>query len=878
MKLKHIFFSIVFIMLLVGITCVSAENTDNIGDLSTNDADDIISVDDLEDNEDLSTNDVDNSLDDGSSLDEKDVLPSRGTTTVNSWSQLGSAVYNNNNYDTVYLGANITPGNQIVINHDVTIIGSADTYIGGSSSSNPVSYSNIPIYSNANGLSITLKDIRFQNCGGNILMKFSGNGNYVLDNCTFENVTATGSHQAVVHLNLGHCDIINCTFEKCRTSYGTVSNYNEYSVTNVNMVVRDTIFKNNYASVEPGAINNCGQLEVYDSTFEGNSAEWWAGAIHTHTNANTTIVRSSFKNNHAGWNGGALYTYSYLTIIDSNFTGNDAQTNTGGGAIGASSYGSIPIVRIENSKFEDNTAITGNGGAIVISSGTLTVSNSEFINNVAPKLNGGAISSSSCTATITNSIFKYNSAILGKGGAIYGAGAGSLTVDNCEFVNNTAKDSNSGHALAYSYTGNSNTAAYLTYINNRFYGPNNGTGSVYAANNKLNIIHYNNTVSDYSNYTEPEEENETNGTSGDIEIPEDIHRGNVNWTVNLGDALSGTPVIEGNYILIPAGHTLYCYYIDGTYVWNVTSDWGYFHELLVDNDVIYAPCSWDKLYILDLDTGVSLTNNNIYQGSSLYAPVMDAYGNIYIASEYGYGVNNNTWITVVTYENGDYVYSHSILEINNIPYGSPALLSQPIITDTGCFLVNTVEGLLIGDLSNGQLLLIPIVGAVGNFAIDYNNHYYYILMNTTESCGVLFTDDGINGPNGFYMDEIGELLIIDGYTYDYLYTVTEDGHIYFIDLDINHDDYGYPFYLYEDDGFQVNHVSSAMAAYDGMLYIGDDAGILWVVDTTCGESATINNYLSWAFNTNSSIVGGIAINNDFVYIGTENGMFYALTY
>ena len=106
-----------------------------------------------------------------------------------------------------------------------------------------------------------------------------------------------------------------------------------------------------------------------------------------------------------------------------------------------------------------------------------------------------------------------------------------------------------------------------------------------------------------------------------------------------------------------------------------------------------------------MDTGISLTNSNIYQGSSLYAPVMDSYGNIYIASEYGYGANSNLWITVVTYENEDYVYSHSILEINNISYGSPALLSQPIITETGCFIINTVQGLMIGDLNDG----IPIM-------------------------------------------------------------------------------------------------------------------------------------------------------------------------
>ena len=118
MKIQRIFLIMVFIMFLVGITCVSAESIDDIGDLSTDDADNVISADDLDDNEDLSTDEADDSLDDGSSLDEKDVLPSRGPTTVTTWTGLGSAV-SNNNYDPIYIGANIAPGSQIVINHRV---------------------------------------------------------------------------------------------------------------------------------------------------------------------------------------------------------------------------------------------------------------------------------------------------------------------------------------------------------------------------------------------------------------------------------------------------------------------------------------------------------------------------------------------------------------------------------------------------------------------------------------------------------------------------------------------------------------------------------------------------------------------------------------
>lgn len=68
-------------------------------------------------------------------------------------------------------------------------------------------------------------------------------------------------------------------FTKCTTSFGTVTVHNAASTTNVHMVVRNCNFEDNYATTEPGAINNCGQLEVYNSNFTRNGAYWWAGAI-----------------------------------------------------------------------------------------------------------------------------------------------------------------------------------------------------------------------------------------------------------------------------------------------------------------------------------------------------------------------------------------------------------------------------------------------------------------------------------------------------------------------------------------------------------------------------------------------------------------------
>ena len=843
---KKINIFLIFIVLLVGISCVSAEDMDDVGELSTSDADEIISADE--------------SLDDNIGIDESDAQVRLGDPTpVYSWSDLASAVSGSSGSDVVSIESNLTPGTQITINHDVTIVGSADTYIGGSSSSNAVSYSDILFLSTTNGLSITLKNIKFQNCGGNTLMKFAGNGNYIIDNCTFENITATSTKQVVVHLNYGYCEIINSTFEKCSTSYGTLSNYHESNVNNVHMVVRNSTFKNNYANVEPGVINNCGHLTVYDSTFEDNSAAMWAGAIHTHTNANTTVIRSVFKDNLAGWNGGALCTYSYLRVVNSTFVGNNATTNRGGGAIFGFYQGSAPYIIVENCDFVNNTGISGNGGAIIVASGTLIVDDSRFVNNKATATNGGAIASGSSTTTINNCNFTNNYAN-GKGGAIFAGSAGHLNVYNCQFVNNTASE---GNDIAYHYTTKRTNKAFLAYDYNEFWGEDNSSGSIYAYDTTyLNVdsgIH--NVFHDISEYVDPSEENETGNVIG---IPDEADLGAIDWNISFDadDVLTGAPVIVGNYILIPANHTLYCYYTNGTYVWDVFSGGaGCFYGLIVENGIVYAPCEGDKLYILDLDTGDSLTNASILEGSSFYAPVM--YNNtLYICSENGYGADSNLWITMVKYENGDYVYYSSILEIDNVDYGTQAMLSEPIIYGN-CLYVNTVNGLVRYNLADNTMT--SLAGTIGNPVIDSNGNIC-VLRNVSGSTYLCLLDSSLNVLDSELLNGDCNQLVSDGA--GNVYTVDTNGYIHYAS-------YTSSSISCDVTSFNINPVSSAITCAGDYLYIGDDAGILWVFKISKLHK-NINQCLEWAFNT-SSAIGGIVVNNSIVYIGNIDGTFYAVT-
>ena len=294
---------------------------------------------------------------------------------------------------------------QIQVNNNVTILGSSGSYFGDSSSNaRAIGYLAIGVPENS-GFGITLKGVTFKWISTKyqpnaVFLEMAGNAHNVIENCYFTNSTLEGGHSSLIHLLRGTASLVNCTFTNITSDYGCVSIYDPKDdptklCTGARMEVTDSYFEGNYARTEPGCINNCGVLVVRNSTFYKNTAFWWAGAIHTHGGANTTIYDSNFTDNLAGWNGGALYTYSYLQIYNTIFIGNNCTTNNGGGAIGASKYLHAPYIYVKDSLFKDNenlcwalteesTTGLGRGGAIsFMDEGALIVLNTTFIENSA---------------------------------------------------------------------------------------------------------------------------------------------------------------------------------------------------------------------------------------------------------------------------------------------------------------------------------------------------------------------------------------------------------------------------------------------------------------------------------------------------------------
>lgn len=158
------------------------------------------------------------------------------------------------------------------------------------------------------------------------------------------------------------------------------------------IVKSGTVFKNNMAKYDGGAIANFGVLDIDGATFDANKSQTettdsqpvGGGAISLGIDSKTTIKNTKFVNNETGFNGGAIGTRRTinngditngshenhsLIISDSAFIGNKATGTTTDRA--------------------DNKLQGGNGGAIANSFNNTQISNTVFEKNEA--INGGAV-------------------------------------------------------------------------------------------------------------------------------------------------------------------------------------------------------------------------------------------------------------------------------------------------------------------------------------------------------------------------------------------------------------------------------------------------------------------------------------------------------
>ncbi len=226
-------------------------------------------------------------------------------------------------------------------------------------------------------------------------------------------------------------------------------------------------FDGNTAQGNGGAINNAGKLtvgslgngEVY-SLFENNASETGSGGA-IHNTGDLYVQQTVFKNNSAAVNGGAINNYftNGLTMRDSLFEGNTAE------GLGGALYNASTTTHILGSTFTGNKATSG--GAIHNRSGYLNIAASDISDNAAvftdnhATEHGGAISSSvTSKLNVEDALFARNSAV-NSGGAINNFGSANNIIG--EFTEN----STAGHGGAIHNRGN---VAIVNYIGGTFNG------------------------------------------------------------------------------------------------------------------------------------------------------------------------------------------------------------------------------------------------------------------------------------------------------------------------------------------------------------------------------------------------------------------------
>ena len=350
----------------------------------------------------------------------------------------------------------------------ISILSDAETVISNSTFTGNVAETERGGAIRNNGGKLTIIQSNFNeneahNLGGAV-SSFAGAETTVIES-NFNNNTA-GERGGALYSE-GHLNVSDSSFVNNTADYGgAISNQN-----NAISIILNSTFRNNSASHRGGAIrNNAGYLTINGSTFENNRAvAEYGGAVSSFAGAETTVIESNFNNNTAGERGGALYTEGALNVSDSNFINNKADY---GGAISNQNSANSTIT---NSTFKNNSA-SSRGGAIRNNGGHLGIYESTFEDNRAVEYGGAVSSFTDSTTDVYDSIFIGNSAG-DRGGAI--RNGGNLVVINSTFEHNNA--TNYGGAVSNYVESNA------TIINSTFKSNNAESGGAIGTNGKLDI-------------------------------------------------------------------------------------------------------------------------------------------------------------------------------------------------------------------------------------------------------------------------------------------------------------------------------------------------------------------------------------------------------
>ena len=322
-----------------------------------------------------------------------------------------------------------------------------------------------------------------------------------------------------------------------------------------------------------------------------------------------------------------------------------------------------------------------------------------------------------------------------------------------------------------------------------------------------------------------------------------------NYVVS-GSQINGSMAIDnaGN-IYVACNDGIYSFTSNGTLRWKFEGSFGreISSGIAISRDVIIAPKAGDAIYFINSTTGKKY-NSNIWQGSSIFSPVVDENANVYISSEYQYSSGSYN-LVIIPYNMWKYGGTPTMIDLGSQPVSAPTLLGNGLVA------VNTKDGLKIINVTSKTVIGSFVgIGVVGRPVVDSSDVIY------------VFDKDGkvnaLSANNKLWTTEIainGSTLALDEEN-SALYTVGSDGNVYKIDI-FNK---GAASVFYNLGG----NASSIMIDNDGTVYIGSDNGKV--------SAITSEAKLLWIFTAESPIKGPIVMDkNGTVYV-YSNKTVYAI--
>jgi MYXO-CTERM domain-containing protein len=347
-------------------------------------------------------------------------------------------------------------------------------------------------------------------------------GTLTITGSTFTSLSASAYSGAAINLSGGTiADISSSTFTGCTANYGGAV-YLSGSTTTLavhgstfsggtarsggaidadlagNLAIDGSTFENNQSSSGTnqdggGALLiNDTPFTMTDSIVRGNSSSRWGGALRVDGTRSFLVTGTLFDTNTSSDSAGALYLSPnnggpVLTLTSDTFQDNVA--SQAGGAVYVESTSNLMI---DGCVFNGNSTGNDRGGALYATNGTTStsISRSRFCKNTAGK-QGGALNISAGSLTVTNSAFVDNSTTTDTGGAI--------TVQNAATLRNlVVVDTSSSGSNGAIYSSSCCSAFSLTSSIIAFTDSGNGARSGIAGTVRYDDW-YQNVNSDYNN-------------------------------------------------------------------------------------------------------------------------------------------------------------------------------------------------------------------------------------------------------------------------------------------------------------------------------------------------------------------------------------------